>query len=345
MRAPTATRAFVFGAMALAALAAPPPPGKTDKGPSSAAVPPKAGIRTPGVQIPIELLKAEVEMDVAAPGWITTGESVIVPDSAKNRLVRIDAKTNKQLDEIPSIAKPCSGTVFAFDSLWIPSCGSQSLTRFDYKAKKITATIATGAADVTIGIATSPDSIWMLTDAKSTLSRIDPEQNKVVGEMRLPAGCNSVAFGEGSLWVACPAEMRILRIDPATNLVDKRIEVSAGARSIAFGDSSVWVLCGKEGKIERIDPKTNKVVKTIELGVPGAGGNIAFADGWLWVTQTGFPLTRIDPKSEKERVVQQFWGVGGGYLTVTTGAVWLSDVGPGKVKRFDPKRVIATLAE
>ena len=285
MRVLTAPGLFVYGAMTLAALAAP-PAGKTDKGPSAAALPPKVGIRTPGVQIPIELLKAEAEIEVSTPGWVTIGESVIVPDSGKNRLVRLDAKTNKPLDEIPAIAKPCSGRVFAFDSLWIPSCGSQTITRFDPKAKKITATIGSGTADVTIGVAATTDSVWMLTDARSTLSRIDPDQNKVVGEMRLPASCNSVAFGEGSLWVTCPAESRILRIDPATFLVDKRIEVSAGARSIAFGDGSVWVLCGKEGKIERIDPKTNKIVKTLDLAVPGAGGNIAFGDGWLWVTQT-----------------------------------------------------------
>jgi virginiamycin B lyase len=97
--------------------------------------------------------------------------------------------------------------------------------------------------------------------------------------------------------------------------------------------------------VERIDPKTNKVIKTIELSVPHAGGNIAFGEGYVWVTQTGFPLTRIDPQTEKERVVQQFWGEGGGLMTIASGAIWLSNTGQGTVSRLDPKRVIATLAE
>jgi streptogramin lyase len=105
------------------------------------------------------------------------------------------------------------------------------------------------------------------------------------------------------------------------------------------------VLCEKEGKVERIDPKTNKVVKTIELGVPNAHGNLAFGEGFLWVTQDGFPLTRIDPETEKERVAQQFWGQGGGLISVTSGSIWLSNVNKGTVWRLDPKRVIATIAE
>ena len=144
------------------------------------------------------------------------------------------------------------------------------MARFDTKTNKVTATLATGTADAMMGLASTADSVWILTENKTTLSRIDPVQNEVVGELRLPADCNSVTFGEGSLWVTCPSESRLLRIDPRTNLVDKRIDVSAGPRSVAFGATSVWVLCEKEGKVERIDPKTNKVVKTIELSVPHA---------------------------------------------------------------------------
>jgi streptogramin lyase len=134
-------------------------------------------------------------------------------------------------------------------------------------------------------------------------------------------------------------------MNPVTNLVEKHIEVSAGPRATASGDGSIWVLCEKDGKIERIDPKTNKVIKTIDLLTPGAGGTLAFGEGFLWVSQTGFPLTRIDPKSDEEKVVQQFWGEGGGFVSVSTGAVWVSNTAQGTVTRFDPKRIYATLAE
>src|SRR5215469_1391905 len=265
-------------------------------------VPPKTGIKTPGVQIPIDSLKPEAGVPVESPGWITYGDAVFVPSKTKNLVLRIDPKTNKPQDPISGLNKPCSGAVAAFGTLWIPNCESQSLIRFDTKANKVTAGLMPGIADVTTGLAATPDSVWVISDAKTTLSRIDPVENQVVGELRLPRGCDSVSYGEGSLWVACPADTRLLRINPVTNLVEKRIDVAPGPRSVTFGAGSVWVLCEKEGKVQRIDPKLNKVIKTIETSVPNAGGNLAFGDGFVWLTQTGFPLTRIDPEPDKERV-------------------------------------------
>jgi streptogramin lyase len=307
--------------------------------------PPKTGIKTPGIQIPFGNVKFETEIPVETPGWITIGDTVFVSNRSKDNLIRVDPKANKVLDGVSDLKQPCSGSVVAFGSLWIPNCGTQTLTRFDPKANKVTATVAPGVADALIAIAATGDSIWMMTDSKTTLSRIDPNENRVAGEVRLPANCISVSFGEESLWVTCPGESQLLRFNPSTNLLEKRIEISAGGRSVAFGANSVWVLCEKEGKVERIDPKTNKVVKTIELGVPNAHGSLAFGEGFLWVSQDGFPLTRIDPETEKERVAQQFWGEGGGLISVTNGSIWLSNVNKGTVWRLDPKRVIATIAE
>src|SRR5262249_22956879 len=110
-----------------------------------------------------------------------------------------------------------------------------------------------------------------------------------------------------------------------------------------LAEGSVWVLCEKEGKLERIDPKTNKVCKTIELAVPGARGALAFGEGSIWITQAGFPLTRVDPRSDK--VAQQFVGEGGGAVQTGGGAVWLANIKKGTVGRLDPKRIAATLAE
>ncbi|MBV8847332.1 MAG: hypothetical protein JO307_31365 [Bryobacterales bacterium] len=328
-------------------IAAPPDPAKADAKSKAAPAPiaPKAGIKTPGIQIPFENLKFEADIPVESPGFVNAADSIFVASKSKGTVARIDPKTNKTLDPITDLKQPCSGTLVAFGSLWIPECGPQKLTRFDTKINKATASLAIGSADVSMALASNSDSIWMLVDSKTTLARIDPDQNRVVAELRLPAGCNSIAFGENSLWVTCPSETRLLRVNPATNLVEKRIEVSTSARSVAFGAGSVWVLCEKEGKIDRIDPKTNKVIKTLDLAVPNAGGNLAFGAGFLWATQTGFPLTRIDPETDKERVAQQFWGEGGGLISATANAIWLSNIGKGTVSRIDPKRAIATLAE
>jgi virginiamycin B lyase len=303
---------------------------------------PKQGIRTPGVQIPFSSLKPEATFQTPdRPDWIFFSTTVFVP--AKDRLDKIDVKTNKIVDPVAGVNKPCGGMVSAFGSLWVPACGDGTLARIDPKTFKVTATIASGT-DIPGSLAASADSIWLLTDSKTTLSRIDPDQNAVVGEMRVPSGCGSLTFGETALWLACPNENKVLRINPATNLVEKVIDVAARPQALAVGGTSIWVLCEKDGIVDRIDPKTNKVSKSIELDVPGAKGAIAFGEGSVWVTLTGFPLTRIDPQSET--VAQQFFGAGGsGAILTTPGAIWLSNPGAGTLLRIDPKRVLATLAE
>lgn len=312
-------------------------------GACAAEVSPLKGVKTPGVQIPFASLKAEMEFEAAAPASIVSADGIVFANAAKDGLVRVDtrAKEKKLADPISGLKGVCGGVVSAFGSLWAGSCDGKSVTRIDAKSAKVTETLAVGMGSARVAIAATADSIWALTDNRGTVSRIDPQQNAVVAEFRVYADCGSLVFGEGALWMACPAEGRVLRIDPQTNLVDKSIEVAAQPEALAIGEGSVWALCAKEGKIDRIDPKTNKVAKTVELGTGATGGSIAAGEGSVWVSAAGFPLTRIDPGTEK--VVQQFFGGEAGAIQAAAGSVWLAQ--PAKVVRFDPKRIAATLAE
>lgn len=123
----------------------------------------------------------------------------------------------------------------------------------------------------------------------------------------------------------------MIRVDPNTNLVTETIAVGK-ART----------LNETEGTVTRVDAKTSKVVATIEVGVPGGGGDIAVSEGSVWVTAFQFPISRIDPSTNK--VVQQFKGEGGDAIRVGLGSVWLSNLRAGNVWRIDPKRIAATLA-
>jgi streptogramin lyase len=315
--------------------------GEQKKAPAPVA--PAKGIKTPGAQIPFASLKPEMEYEGNMPGWIAVVDTVALPNAAKDGLVRIDAraKEKKLADPVTGVSEPCGGAVNAFGSVWTGACGAKSIVRIDAKTAKVTATLPVGIGPARIGIAANADSVWAITDARGTLSRIDPQQNAVVAEFRVPADCGSLTFGETALWLACPAENRVLRVDPQTNVVDKSIEVGAQPEALVIGEGSVWVLCAKDGKIDRIDPKTNKVSKTIELGAAAAGGSLAMGEGSIWVSMPGFPLTRVDPQGEK--VVQQFYGAGNGAVQAGMGSVWL--VNSGKVLRLDPKRIAATLAE
>jgi DNA-binding beta-propeller fold protein YncE len=313
--------------------------------------PPKTGVKTPGVQIPITNLKPEAEIPLAAAAgsFLFTADQVLISIPSANQILRVEGRSNKVLEPFSGVVKPCGGMATAFRNLWVVNCGSRSVARLETATGKSVAGIEAGSGSAPYAIASSPDSIWVLTDDKTTLTRIDPDTNAIVSEIRLPASCRSVSFAVNSLWVACPGEKRVLRIDPQTNFVTARIEVTPEPVSIAFGgaaaENSIWVFSRKEGKVARIDPKNNKVIATIDLGFTNADGNLVFGDGFVWVSAPGFPITKISTQLEKEKVVQQFAGDGGGMIQFGLNSVWLTNTSYNNVWRIDPKRVAATFAE
>lgn len=322
----------------------PTPASPAEAKPARRERPKKTGVTTPGVQIPMERLKPEAEFVVGgAPDWIAIDEIVYVSNKPSNAINRLNVKTGKTEEAFGGLNKPCSGLAFAFGSLWVPNCGDQTLVRLDIKTGKPTATLKTGVANSEGGIAASPDSIWMLTDANSTLARIDPMSNKVVAEIPLPTGCYTPAYGNDAVWVTCTESNQLLRVDPATNLVAAHIKVGPKPRFVTVGEGGVWTLNQGDGKVSRVDPQSNKVVATIDVGVPGGGGDISAAEGSVWVTSFGYPLSRIDPETNK--VVQQFVGPGGDAVRAGRGSVWLCDLRGGKVWRLDPKLIAATQSD
>ncbi|MCX6596519.1 MAG: hypothetical protein NTV70_09140 [Acidobacteria bacterium] len=323
--------------------------GAAAKDPKRPAAPSKPGIKTPGIQIPLGNLKPEAEFKLegaASAMWFLPGpaSSAWVANRTLGTLLRLDGKTNKAAEPVKEFKQPC-GLLNAFGSLWVTQCGDMTVARVEPKSGKVTATLPYGTGSATPAIASTEDSIWLLSDDKTTLSRIDPQDNAVVSELRLPAGCRSLVSAAGSLWIASPTDNKLLRINPRTNLVEQRIEVLGRPSAAVFGDNSIWVLAAADGKVVRIDPKTNKSTATIDLGIPDAEGSLAFSDGSLWVSTVGFPITQIDPSTDK--VVKQFVGEGGGMIQTGLGSLWLANL-PGQGQtlwRIDPKRLAATLAE
>jgi virginiamycin B lyase len=289
-------------------------------------------------------LKAEAEIALPAPaGTLIVVDAVYVAMKTKDQLLPVNVKTNKPDEPVSGFQQPCGTLINAFGSIWTPNCKDQTISRFNAKGKKIDASIPVSIVEGSQTVAASTDSVWTLTDEKTTLTRLDPEQNKIVAETRLPAGCSSILFAENALWVACPKEDKVLRLNPNTNLVTKRIDVAEQPAALTFGEGTVWVLTRTEGKVVRIDPKTDKVTATIELKAPAPVGGLVFSDGFVWVSAPGFPISRIDPASDK--VMQQFAGDGGGSIYAGSGSLWLPNLKPDTLSRFDPKRIKATLAE
>jgi len=68
------------------------------------------------------------------------------------------------------------------------------------------------------------------------------------------------------------------------------------------------------------------------VGVPGGGGEIAYGEGFVWVTVFDIPLSQIDPENNK--VVKQWVGKGGDSLRFGFDSLWITDYKKGLLSRI-----------
>ncbi len=295
------------------------------------------GVVATGVQRPMSSITPTAVFPVdGAPDWMAvTEDSVWVASSPKNAVVQLDVKTNK-VGRTVTVGKPCSGLAYGFGSIWSPSCSEYKLVRFNAVTGAIEATINAAPADSEGGITTGAGSVWMLTDKKGVLSRIDAKTNQVVKTIEVPAGSVACTFGGDAVWVSSPDQSVVARMDPKTNQVTDKIAVGKGPRFMTFGAGSAWTLNQGDGTISRIDAATRKAIR-IDAGLPGEGGEIAYGEGAVWATLFGFPITKVDTATNK--VVKQWKGKGGDSIRAAHGSVWLTFLSDKKVWRIDARQL------
>lgn len=309
-----------------------PAPPKARRGP------PRPGVSTPGVRRSMADIMPDAVFPVdGTPDWlVVTDDAVWVANGPKNTVHRLDPATNTVSAAVAVGHRPCSGLTAGFGSIWVPNCGDKTVSRIDRKTNQVVATIPVGPAESEGGIATSPQAVWLVTDAKGVLSRIDPGSNKVVAEVSVPPHSAGCTYGEGFIWVTTPEKNLLTAVDPATNKVMYTVEVGPGPRFLTAGAGSAWTLNQGDGTVSRIDAKTGKVVATIEVGIPGNGGEIAFGEGHVWATVFEIPISEIDPATNS--VIRQWAGPGGDSIRIGHGSVWLSNLRQHNVWRFAPPR-------
>ncbi len=307
---------------------------------------PKAATRPPA-DIPFARLTPDAVVPLALePGAVESADGVWIPNRERGSIVRVEAKDNRVGAPIVLGVQPCASLAVAFDSIWVPMCGDRSLVRVEAKAPRVAATLKTAVANADGRIATGIGSVWAITDRKGIVSRIDPDTNASVAEIHVAGGATAVAFNDDTLWITSEdgpsTSLRagtLTRVNPHNNEVVEVIVVGPRPGRLAVGEGGVWTLNRGNGTVTRVDPATNKVVATITVGDGVADGEIAAGLGSVWISASGVPLIRIDPRTN--RAVQRFTGAGGGAVLVAHGSLWVA-AGPLITWRLDPM-LVATI--
>lgn len=272
--------------------------------------------------------------------WVAiTPGAVWVGSTGPDAVHRIDPKTNKRVATVRLPGEPCSGLATGFGSLWVPLCSQPStLARIDLRSNALTAVLNTGPAGPEGGVATSPDSVWLVVDKNGSLARIDPDTGTVRQTIQVPAGSYNPYYSDGQIWVTHVDGAEVTSVDAKSGVVLGTAKTGPSPRFLTAGPGSVWTLNQGDGSLTRIDAQTRHSTQTIALGTPGHGGDISYGGGMIWTTVPKVPLSAIEVVTNELRC--QWKGPGGDSLGIGPDAIWLTDYHAGTLSRLSLERVL-----
>jgi YVTN family beta-propeller protein len=241
-----------------------------------------------------------------------------------DRVEKLSVKSDKPVLSV-TIPGACGALIVGFHSVWVASCGTQSIYRVDKESGKLLSIIPCPISDRNgeIMLAAGAGSIWVLSDRAGVLTRIDPRKNAIQTTIAVEPDSHCAVFDFGAVWITNTAGNSVQRIDPGTNRVVATIPVGKTPRFLAAGEKGVWTLNQGDGTVSHIDPGQNKVVAVVDAKVPGSGGDIAAGAGCVWVRAKGRLLETINPASN---AVQTIYTpvAGSGAVRVTTHFIWVT---------------------
>ena len=299
----------------------------------------KQGVKE--VQVPFASIRpsATIKIGGTADWVLVTDDAVWVASTKPYAVFRIDPATNKIVATVKVSGEACSGLAFGFGSIWVPICGEKpEVVRIDGAKNTVSGTMPIAPAAPEGGIATSEDSVWMVTDKNGTLNRIDPSTNGVRQRISIPPGSYNPVFSNGIVWITGVESSVLTAVDADSGKVLESVAVGLKPRFLAAGGGYIWTLNQGDGTVSRVNERNRKVTATIRVGIPGAGGDIGYGGESVWPTVFGVPLTRVDASTNE--VIRQWVGEGGDSLRCGFGSIWITDYKKGLLSRIALQQVL-----
>jgi YVTN family beta-propeller protein len=189
------------------------------------------------------------------------------------------------------------------------------------------------------GVAVSGGRVFVANQQAGTLSVIDPEAGKVVGEP-IKAGTrpDGVAAGKGVVWLASAGSDAVSRFQAAGEIVPTaKVPVGDRPEAISLGKQLVWVANVNDNTVNRIDRATPAIVGA-PIGVGSKPSGIFVGRRFVWVANNGDDtVTRIDPSTAQVVGTPIAVGKRPRGVIETAEAAWVANSGDGTVTRLNRK--------
>lgn len=203
--------------------------------------------------------------------------------------------------------------------------------------------VVTWAATIAVRGTDSPTALSKL--APNAVGVIDPETNRLVGQVHVGQRPTRLAVGEDSVWVLNADDRTISRVDVAGRRIAHTFGLTGTGEpaGLAAGEGGVWLGRGLYGplSLSRINPSFNEIAQTMQLGRTedpffAARWQVAVGHGSIWTVGPRFgTVLRIDPRAM--RIVSRVdVGIQPATLSVGEGGVWAGG-SRNVVKRINPR--------
>jgi YVTN family beta-propeller protein len=208
--------------------------------------------------------------------WITA-QLGLSGGGEEGSVIRYDPGTDTITQVIP-VGNGVGGIAYGAGSIWVTNKNRNTVVQIDPATNSISNQIPVGQGPEAVAVA-ADGSVWVANTLDRTVSRIGPGAT-VAKSVQVPEP-TAIAIGAGSVWVISAAASSVTRIDLLTNTTVRTIQVDAGPSAIAFGAGAVWVTSSTAGRLERIDPATNRITSVLVNGRPSGlavdGGSVWIA--------------------------------------------------------------------
>ena len=277
---------------------------------------------------------------------VATGEgSVWVLTRAPNPAVwRIDPKSNEVVGEPTRLPVDPWDLVVGSGSVWVAPNGADGrITRIDTDSGRITARISARPIYFGSEAVFGGGYLWIGNDDErykggSTISKLDPATNRVIGEPLRLGSPQSLAFGGGALWDADHSGW-LVKIDPATLEVSARRRLDFGPHGVLVARDAVYVADSHGKRLLEADPETANIRKIVALPLGPIFPAYGFGALWsgseaAWQGEPDDRVVRIDPDTLS---IVETVHAGGPVVSVAVGfgSVWAA-LGTGEVVRIKP---------
>jgi DNA-binding beta-propeller fold protein YncE len=228
---------------------------------------------------------------------------------------RIDPRSNRVVGRPTRL--PADGWELAvgFGSAWATQFDG-SLIRIDARTGVIDARISARPIYFGSVVTVGGGFVWTGNDDErnesGSVSKIDPDTNRVVGTVTGLRSPQSISFGGGAVWVADHAGW-LVKVDPTTLDVVARRRLDFGAHGVVATEDAVFVADAHANRLLEADPKTAEVRRIVDLPVgliyPTVGAGLLWSSSAAaWSDSRDDRVIAVDPETLKIVQTLRFGG-------------------------------------